>query len=150
MVTVTFSPNLLEGRLGWDLEADAEGDEVRCFDPEGSRLDIVGRALAPRDDRSPSPVPSHENVRLVLWYMNLFPAMPTTTSIFISSPWLGKNSSSFFLVIILPVRSLPHMDDDPLVVPFWDGVDRSLHGREVPFAIDVDLDRPVGSDLLGQ
>lgn len=54
------------------------------------------------------------------------------------------------MIQLSPVHSLPDMDDDPLVVPLGDGVDRGLDGLEVPLAIDVNLNSTVGADLLRQ
>ena len=54
-----------------------------------------------------------------------------------------------FSLIYLPIYPFPNVDDDPLRIPLGNGIYGGLDWSEFSVAIDVDFDRPVGTDFLG-
>lgn len=55
-----------------DLEANSKGNEVRGFGFEGGRGYVVRGALRPNYGSFSSPIPPHEYITLILWYVHLF------------------------------------------------------------------------------
>lgn len=61
----------ISGEEAMNLEADTKDNNMGGFNFESCRLCVVLGALGPNNGSPASPISSQEDIRLVLWYVNL-------------------------------------------------------------------------------